>query len=169
MCRIGPVACAVLLTASTSVLANKIAAEQDPSADFSAYRTVAWGEGTPASIARGEAWLVEAIETELRERGLVFVEQDPDLYVVSHALADEHSLEELADETRWEFWTGVRSVRAVDLGVGTLVVDLVDVESERVVWRGLASGAVSAYVDKNRKRVERMIRKLFRRCPLGAE
>lgn len=167
--RSGFLACALLVLASTAAPAAKFSAEHDATADFTRYRTVSWREGTPASISRAQDLIVSAIEDQLEERGLEIADADADLYVVSYALVDQHTLEDLADETRWEFWTGQRSVRATDLGVGTLVVDLVDAESEQVIWRGLVSGSVSGNVERNRNRIGKLVRKLFRRFPLGAE
>jgi len=159
----------VLLTGSLfvsdSASAAKISSGHDPAADFSTYRTFAWRDGKPAEIAKAQGWIVSAVERELVARGLEKLDAGPDLYVMTFALVDKHTLDELADLTTWEFWTGVKSVRAADVGAGTLVVDLVDAHSEQIVWRGLATGAVSGNVEKNRKKIDKLVRKLFETLP----
>ena len=75
------------------------------------------------------------------------------------------TLEELSDDTTWAFWTGVRSVDALDVGAGTLVIDLLDAVDREIVWRGLASEALHPVPDKNLKKIDRAVRKMFRQLP----
>ena len=91
------------------------------------------------------------------------VEQTPDLYVMTHTLVDLHTIEQLADPTYWEFITGVRSVNAYDLGGGTLVIDLVDASSGQVIWRAVSAASVSGPLDKNLKKLDKLIHKMLKR------
>jgi hypothetical protein len=135
--------------------------EFDKSADFSGYRTYAWKEGTEARRDDAQATITAAVEQELAGKGLTPVESDPDLYVATYVLVDAHSLEELSKPGQWEYWTGVSSVDAYQVGAGTLIIDLVDAETGGVVWRSLATGTVRGAAKKIRKRLPKMVRKML--------
>ena len=121
--------------------------------------------GTPASRERGTREINAAVAATLEKAGLKVVDKDPDLIVRTHVLVDAHSLEELADETQWEFWTGVRSISAYDLGEGTLVIDFVDMDAARIVWRGLTTEKLGGSAESNYKRIPKIVRKLLKRFP----
>ena len=133
--------------------------------DFSRYATYAWKEGTAARRPSGQEAIVRAVDSQLEAKGLRRVESDPDLHIATHALVDRQTLDDLADAAYWEFMTGVTSVDLYDLGAGTLVVDMIDARSEKIVWRGLASGAVSGSVGKMTRKVDKAVGKLFEKFP----
>ncbi len=114
-----------------------IQVEADASVDFAGYGSYAWANGTPARRDVAEQRIRRAVDLELAEAGFRLVEaEDAELWVVTHALIDRHSLEDLRKRDYWDFFTGARSTDPFELGAGTLVVDLIDKEQERVVWRG---------------------------------
>ena len=49
--------------------------------------------------------------------------------------------------------------------VGTLVVDLFDTNTKRLLWRGSASDTLSAKSGKNIKNLDRDVAKMFERFP----
>jgi len=53
--------------------------------------------------------------------------------------------------------------------VGTLVIDLFDANTKTIVWRGSASGTVSSKSDKNIKKLNQAIRKMFDQFPPAAQ
>jgi hypothetical protein len=105
------------------------------------------------------------VTAAVAKRGLRQVEAQPDLLVRAHVLVDAHSLEELADESQWEFWTGVRNISAYDLGEGTLVIDFVESASGRIVWRGLTTEKLSRSAEAEYDRLPKIVRKLLERYP----
>ena len=96
-------------------------------------------------------------------------EREARLHVLTHALIDEHTLEQLADPTYWKFWTGVNPLEHLEeFKVRTLVVDLQDTASARIVWRGLATGTIDPKVKKIAERVDKIVAKLFKKFPPGS-
>jgi hypothetical protein len=89
----------------------------------------------------------------------------PDVYVVSHVLADVRKLEELSDPAYWEFINGVRSVDPLETGAATLVVDIVDAKTQALVWRGVATDTVKGKPKKMAKEIEAAVRRLFDPAP----
>jgi hypothetical protein len=52
--------------------------------------------------------------------------------------------------------------------VGTLVVDLYDGSSKKLVWRGSASDTLSDKADKNTKNLDKAVQKMFQHFPPSA-
>jgi len=52
--------------------------------------------------------------------------------------------------------------------VGTLVVDMLDTQTNKLVWRGSASDALSNKSDKNIKNLDKGVQKMFKDFPPGA-
>jgi hypothetical protein len=56
-------------------------------------------------------------------------------------------------------------VDALTVGAGTLVIDLLDGETGAIVWRGLASETLHPIPGKNVGKIDRAVRKMFKRLP----
>ena len=155
----------LLLVSTTSRGGIDVASRTDPAVDFSAYRSFAWTDGRPAENPEAERLIGSAVERELTSRGVRRVEDEAELLVATYTLIDRHSLDELDDEDAWEFWTGVTEMRARSVGGGTVVVDLIDPRTRRVVWRGLAAGTVASDARKTVRRLDKALARLLERLP----
>ena len=139
--------------------------EFDPGFDFSAYSSYAWREGTPARREASEQRIRVSVDRELAAAGLQLAEKDVDLWVVTHVLVDEHTLRDLRDESYWEFYKGIKSVDAYDIGKGTVVIDLVDPKLEQIVWRGMVSKAIDKNMKPDSKKIDDAIHSVLKRLP----
>jgi hypothetical protein len=153
------------LVASVTPAAAQMWVDSNESADFSEYHAYTWREGTPSRSSEVQLQIQGFIERELDKKGLRKVEEGADVFILTHVLADKHTLDQLSDSGYWEFWSGVRSVSAYDLRAGTLVVDVVDATTNDLVWRGVANETVSGAADKVLKKVDKSVRKLFKSFP----
>jgi len=142
-----------------------VSVDIDDGLDFASFATFAWRPGKPAQHTWVQDRIVGSVEYALESRGLRKVDDAPDVYVQTYALIDEHTLQELADPTNWEFWTGVSSVDIYKIRIGTLVVDLVDGESGQVVFRGLVTETAAKTAKKTEKRLHRAVLKVFDHIP----
>ncbi len=88
-----------------------------------------------------------------------------ELRVVTHVLVDRHTIEQLEQRDYLEYWSGVDAVDAFDVRAGTLVVDLIDPQQQRLVWRGVASSEVKGSGEKALRLIDKLARKLFKRFP----
>lgn len=77
-----------LLLVAGSALAQKVSVDFDKSADFSQYKTNAWGKGTPAANPMIHQRIVAGIEAQLAGKGLRKAESNPDIVVIYHAATD---------------------------------------------------------------------------------
>jgi len=157
----------LLLLSGAIAVAAKNEVQSDPRASFSSYRSYVWGEGTRARREMAEVQLKAMVERELAAKGLVKVDSDADadLRVLTHVLIDTQSLERLSNDEYWKFIKDVTAFSPYEFGAGTLVIDLVDVGSDLVVWRGVSSSEVSGASKKVMRKVDKSVTKLFEEYP----
>jgi hypothetical protein len=60
---------------------------------------------------------------------------------------------------------GMETTTVEKIPVGTLVVDIYDTGSERLVWRGLAHDQLSDKPDKNTQKLQKAVDKMFDKFP----
>ena len=154
-----------LLATSATLAGKRVSVEFDRAAEFSTYATFGLEVGTPARRGEIQQRIEAAVTRELAERGLRVAAEAPDLLVLTHVLVDRQSLDRLSDETYWEFVTGVTGVDAYDVGAGTLVVDLVDPATNKVVWRGIAVETVRGSAAKIERKIDKIVDRLMRNYP----
>jgi hypothetical protein len=132
--------------------------------DFTSYKTYAWADEGPNQEMRiaGSAdvdlhgTITKAVEEQMAAKGLVQVNVNPDILVKYHTgTPTSVNLEELS-------WTDSQAG-----GEGQLTIDLVDRESQQVVWRGSAQGAVLPNPNQTRvyKNINRAVKAIFEHYP----
>lgn len=147
-----------------------------PTTSFADYESFAWGprDELPTGDARldnnpfFDAQVRSAVEAELGIRGLRPAE-GAQLQVHYHAsverVIDVYTVDRASGFTSPG---GARDTALYAYDQGTLVVDLVDVRTREVVWRGWARASLEGVMDDTRRmraRVEESVRKMFERYP----
>jgi hypothetical protein len=153
-----------LLCAPLALAAPKIEIDFRDDIDFGRFETYGFRDGTPARRDSAQERIVQAIDHELRSKGFVRVDSGPQVWVVTHALVDAQSLDELADSDYWEFVTGIQG-SAWDYRAGTLVVDVVEAETRQWLWRGVVSVKIDGTMERALKKVDKAVAKLLREFP----
>jgi Domain of unknown function (DUF4136) len=162
-------AVAVLLTA-TVASAQKVNVDSDPAAPFSTYRTYAWTQGTPALESLAEQRLHAAVDAQLAAKGLRMNASGPDLMVATHVTTAEHN-ELIAPgfgPGLWGFGGGFGTAAVETFVEGTLVVDLYDAKTKKMVWRGVATATASDKPTKNTEKMNKALYKMFEKYPPSA-
>ena len=59
--------------------------------------------------------------------------------------------------------TGTATVREIPMG--TILVDILDAESRELIWRGTATAAISTKAEKNEKKLNKLVGKMFKKFP----
>jgi hypothetical protein len=131
--------------------AADIKVNHDWQTDFTRYKTWRWRKGTPAPDPAADKQLRDAIESTLAARGLSRVESRGDLEVMYHAAAENKIGVEKLGYSQPGFEGQATRIRY--LSVGTLVLDMIDASSGKVVWRGEAQDATTPVP----RAIERMI------------
>src|SRR5215510_11845710 len=153
------------------VQAQKTSAAFDENVDFSTYKTFAFDkEGARNPFVN--ALIVEAVERELTSRGLTKVAADPDLKVVYLAATVPNLQVQNVPfyhvvNPAYSGMVGSATMNMWDVTTGTLVIDLLDRKSDRVVFRGTITDvlqrAPSADLKADAKIVSKPINKASRK------
>jgi len=161
---------AVLLTAVAS-FAQQVKTDYDRDADFGHYRTYSWQKVQ----TQGQLWgdrIKEAVNSALAAKGWTLVNSGGDVAIVAiEATQSQQTLNTFYDGFgggwRWRGFGGFGdSTTTVDTyRVGTLVVDLFDSSTKKLIWRGSASDTLSDKSDKNIKTLDKGVQKMFDHFP----
>jgi hypothetical protein len=156
----------------------RVSSHVDQGRDFTRYRTFDWGpaDALPANDPRFERdaffqdHIQGAIERNMAARGFerVSATTEPDVRVHFHAVIDRR-----LDVNRLDYQSGYCSSSDCQVGVseykeGTLVVDIIDVRTNRLVWRGWAQDSVEGVLDNQdrlARKIEDAVRLMFLRLP----
>jgi len=162
----------------TVVQAQKTSAAFDEKVNFSSYKTFAFDkEGARNPYVN--TLIVEAVERELTSRGLTKVNSEPDLKVVYLAATVPNLQVQNVPfyhvvNPAYSGMVGSSTMNMWDVTTGTLVIDLLDRKSDRVVFRGTITDvlqrAPSADLQADAKTVAKPINKgvakIFKKYPL---
>ncbi len=162
----------VLVLTGVAAFAQDITYDFDRTADFSRYRTYAWVRGTEVPDQFNHVRIVQALDAQLASHRMVRVDAAarPDVFVAYHAVLGTE-VEVSGFSNGWggyRFGPGVsRNVRAQEILVGTLVVDIVDARTRTIVWRGVAEKDidVNAKPEKRDRNIRRAATRLFAHYP----
>jgi hypothetical protein len=140
--------------------------------DFSRYRTWAWSpaDALPIGDPRLENnailrdYIQGAVERTLSQRRLLLVPQsaNPDLLVHFHGSVRQRLDVSVLDANRGYRLGPDQTV--VDYDEGTLVLDIVDARSDRLVWRGWAVDTLNGLIESQRrmkKKIEEAVPKML--------
>ena len=112
----------------------------------------------------------QAIRAQLEAKGLVESSEAPDLWVVTHTASEERlrvDAEKFGYGYRWRSW-GPTSVNVRNLEVGTMMVDLIDSETQELIWRGVATETIipkAKKFEKTEKNILKSAEQLFEGFP----
>ena len=155
----------VLAIATTGCATMMVSSHVQRTIDFAQYRTYGWGP--PDALPSGDPRLDEnpffndhmlgAVEKQLAARGLVLSSAGtPDLLIHYHASVNRRiDVDRVDREYGYCYGEDCRG-RVVEYEAGTLILDVVDNRTNRVVWRGWAQDSFEGVID-NRDRLERVI------------
>ena len=107
----------------------------------------------------------------LAARGWTRVESGGDAAVSAFGRVAEHDTLEtfytgFGGGWRWrEFGDGFATTTVEKTPVGTLVLDIFDSTSKKLIWRGTASEVLSDKPEKNEMKVEKALTEMFKHFP----
>jgi len=153
--------------------AQDITRDWDRTYDFTTIRTFAVKIGTSWGNPLSENRVRDDVAAALAEKGWKpAAEASADALVVLHGASEtKHDLTTFYNG--WGGWRygglGSTSTMVNDYLVGTLVADIFDAKSKKLVYRGSASGEVSKDPEKNVKKAEKAAQKMFKDFPPKAK
>lgn len=124
--------------------------------DVAQYRTYAWGpvDALPTGDARLDKdpffqdHVQGAVEKELATRGFEgSTSGTPDLLIHYHANISERIDVDRMDSERGYCYAAGCSPSVLEYEAGTLILDVIDARTNRLIWRGWAQGSVKGMLD----------------------
>ena len=167
-----------LTVAAAAVLAlggcatTNISSYMERRGDVGLYRTYAWGP--PAVQTTGDPRLdnnrffqerVEAaVELQLAARGFEKSAATPDLLIRYYASVEQQVNADGADRP----FVACEDCRPFVFDAGTIVVDLIDARTQRLVWRGWEEGSIDGVINDQQvmeKRIDQAVARIIEQLP----
>jgi hypothetical protein len=165
------------LTVSACATMN-VSSHVEPGLDFTQYHTWRWApaDALPASDARLDNSFFKdhfqgAVEKQLALRGLTQKGPEsatPDLLIHYHAnVAPQIDIARTGPQAG-ACYDEDCTVRVFDNEVGTVVLDVVDARTNRLIWRGWAQNSIEGVLDHPQRfqsRIQQAVTRMFARFP----
>ena len=166
--RIMTTAAGMLLLA-TAVFGQHVKTDYDRTTDFSQYKTYSW-EKAQTQNALWVDRIKSAVDSDLAAKGWTEVPSGGEVALVAIEMTrNQRTLNTFYDGFgggwRWGGGFGDATTTVDTYKVGTLVVDLFDAKTKKLIWRGSASDTLSDKSDKNIKDLDKGVQKMFDHFP----
>jgi hypothetical protein len=147
--------------------AQKVTVDWDHNVtNFSSFKTYAWTK--PARSMTNplmDQRIVTAINSEMAAKGLQQVESNPDVLVTYSAGVRPEKSATVMGTGRFRMGGGMGTINQNISNTGTLVVDISDGGTRKLLWRGAATDTLSDKPDKNTKKIEKAVENMFKKYP----
>jgi hypothetical protein len=162
----------ISLFSRTAQLNAQVRTDYDHSATFANYKTYSW-----LKVQAGDSlWndlLQQDVDAQLAYKGWTKSESGADAMVSAfRGTQNEQTLQTFYDgfggRWRWRGFNGgdgLATTTTEVTKVGNVVVDIFDVKSQTLLWRGKDSDDLSSNVDKNVQKLEKDIDNMFKQFP----
>jgi hypothetical protein len=162
----------LLATVLARVAVAGVSVEYASQVDFSQFRSYSWSEGVGIRDRSLDESLRRAVDRELLAKGLKKIDEEGDLLVRTRVRLQEEQRREvdiLGERVVWEEGVpaaGSGGERMVEVDMGLIAVEMLDGHSKLVVWQGVLGAEASAEPGRpSEKRIDKLIRKMFRKYP----
>lgn len=167
------VAMAFVLLLPLTAHCQKVTVDWDHNVhNFAAFKTYRWVQPVrPSANPLMDQRITAAIESELSAKGLEKVEGPSDLLVTyKPGIRQQRSATAIGmGAGRYRMGGGMATINQNVSNVGTLLVDIRDAKTQQLIWRGTAADTLSDKPDKNSKKIENAVTKMFRKYPPPAK
>ncbi|MCU1336654.1 MAG: hypothetical protein JWO19_2235 [Bryobacterales bacterium] len=159
-----------LVVALAAIVFAKVTTDYDHSADFSKYHTYSWIK-VKVEDPLWEDRVMRAVDAQLVAKGWTKVAANGDASVAAYGSTHtKKTLQTWYDDFGggwyWRgFGSGLATTYVDETPVGTLLVDIFDNATKKLIWRGTASGTLSGKPDKDEKKLEKAVSDMFKKFP----
>lgn len=168
--RIGIIGAVILMALAAS--AQKVQTDFDHQFDFSQLRTFTVEFGSVWNNPLQQQRAKEDIVRELTAKGWTEAPNaaSADAVVVIHgATQSEKSLDTWYSGGGWGWGPGMSNTTVNTIHVGTMQVDIFDAKTKKMIFRGVASDDISDKPEKNAKKIDKAVEKMFKDFPPKAK
>ena len=138
--------------------------------DFSKYHTYSW-IGVRAGNSLWQDRITGAVDSELAAKGWTRVASGGDAAVSAFGRATERDTLQTFyggfPGWGWHGWAGMTTATTTVIPerVGNLTVDIFDGSNKQLIWRGVISEVLSDKPEKNEKKLNEEVSKIFKHFP----
>src|SRR5258707_11660432 len=158
-----------LLLFAAASFGQQVKTDYDRSTDFSQYKTYSWEKVQ----TKDQLWvdrIKDAVNGALAAKGWTQVPSGGNVAIVAIEMTrNQQTLDTFYNGFgggwRWGGGFGNATTTVDNYKVGTLVVDLFDANTKKVIWRGSSSDTLSDKSDKNIKNLDKGVQKMFDHFP----
>jgi hypothetical protein len=149
------------------LLLASVKTDYDHAANFSQYKTYSW----IGAKATDDLWadrITQDVDAQLAAKGWTKVESGGDATVSAFGrVRNEQTLETFYDGLGGWRWRGFgESTTTVEnTPVGSLVVDVFDAKTKKLIWRASSTETLSSKPEKNEKKLEKAVEEMFKKFP----
>src|SRR5437899_8998696 len=170
------VSIAMFFVFTAASFGQQVKTDYDRSANFAQYKTYSWEQAKtkdPLDVDR----IKSAVNAALAAKGWTQVDSGGDVSVVAMEITrNQQTLNTFYNGFGggwgWRRFGGggfgEATTTTETYKVGTLVVDLFDTKTKKLLWRGTSSDTLSNNSDKNIKNLDKGVEKLFKQFPPGS-
>jgi hypothetical protein len=159
-----------LVLIAAGVALATVTTDYSRSADFSHYKTYSWIK-VSVEDPLWEDRISAAVDSQLTANGWTKVPVDGDAAVAAYGSTHTQKTLQTWYEGfggRW-FWhgfgDGVATTTVEETPVGTLIVDIFDSATNKLIWRGMASDTLSGKPEKDEKKMDKAVTEMFKKFP----
>ncbi|MCU1233962.1 MAG: hypothetical protein JWP63_1929 [Candidatus Solibacter sp.] len=159
----------IVLLATTASFAQQVKTDYDRSTDFNQYKTYSWQKVQTEDSLWADR-IQEAVNSTLAAKGWTQVPSGGNVAIVAIEMTrNQQTLDTFYNGFgggwRWGGGFGDSTTTVDNYKVGTLVVDLFDANTKKLIWRGSSSDTLSDKSDKNIKNLDKGVQKMFNHFP----
>lgn len=157
-----------VLALATAVFADRVSVDYDHAANFNELKTYSWSKVHTAN-GLWDQRVKQAIDKQMAAKGWTLMPSGGDVSIVA---VEKTSVQQQYD-TFYDGFGGWRRGGGIGLStttvdnykVGTLIVSMFDGNSKQLIWRGTSSSDLSGNPDKNTKKLDQDVTKMFKKFP----
>ena len=151
--------------------AADVSVDYNHHADFSRFHTYSWMGVQAAALWQDR--ITQAVDSQLASKGWTKVPSGGDATVSAIGRTTEQDTMETFYNGfpgwGWRGWgggTGIATTNVIPERIGNLTVDIFNSADKQLIWRGMASEAISANKpEKNEKKMDEAVDKMFKNFP----
>ena len=178
--RLFPILAALFFVTALTLFADNVKTDYDHSVSFSRYHTYSWGDvktSNPLFVDR----IKQAVDRQLSEKGWQLVPSGGNAIIFAVGnVQNQQQIETFYNGLGpgwgggwgWHHWGwgmgggfGEATTTTTNQPVGNLVLDIFDSQNRQLIFRGISSAELSNNSDKNVKKLDKDIAKMFDKFP----
>src|SRR5690242_8245412 len=153
---------------TTAVFAAHVSVDYDHATNFSRVKTYSWSKIHTANSIWDDR-VKDAVDKQLAAKGWTQVPSGGDVALVAIEKTSVHQQYDTFYNGfggwRWGGGMGGATTTVDNYKVGTLVVSMFEGNSKQLIWRGTSSSDLSGNPNKNTKKLDKDVQKLFKKFP----